>query len=50
MPIQDFQAKMRAENVAVARPFPPLLDWARISVGTPPEMAMCHAALRKVLG
>jgi histidinol-phosphate aminotransferase len=50
MPIQAFQEKMRARNVAVARPFPPLLDWARISVGTPEEMAMCHAALRKVLG
>lgn len=49
MPIQDFQAKMKAENVAVARSFPPLLDWARISVGTPEEMAVCHAALRKVL-
>lgn len=50
MPIQDFQAKMRALNVNVARPFPPLLDWARISIGKPEEMAMCHAALRKVLG
>ena len=50
MPIQDFQARMKAENVAVARPFPPLLDWARVSVGTPDEMALCHSALRKVLG
>ena len=50
MPIQTFQARMRAENVAVARPFPPLLDWARISIATPEEMTMCHAALRKVLG
>jgi histidinol-phosphate aminotransferase len=50
MPIETFQAKMREEHVVVARPFPPLRDWARISVGKPREMEMCHAALRKVLG
>ena len=50
MPIQAFQEKMLAENILVARPFPPLLDWARISIGTPAEMTLCHAALRKVLG
>jgi histidinol-phosphate aminotransferase len=50
MPVRTFADKMRAEGVAVARPFPPLLDWARISIGTPAEMARCHAALRKVLG
>ena len=50
MPIATFQAKMRAENVAIARPFPPLLDWARISIGKPEEMTMCHAALRKIFG
>lgn len=50
MPVRTFADKMRAEGVAVARPFPPLLDWARISIGTPAEMARCHVALRKVLG
>ncbi len=50
MLIKDFQEKMKAENVLVARPFPPLLEWARISIGTPEEMAACHAALKKVLG
>jgi len=49
MLIKDFQDKMKAENVLVARPFPPLLEWARISIGTPEEMAVCHAALKKVL-
>lgn len=38
-PIAEFQAKMRAAGVIVARPFPPLFDWCRISVGTPAEMA-----------
>ena len=49
MPIKDFQDKMKAEMVLVGRPFPPLTEWARISIGTPEEMAVCHAALKKVL-
>ena len=49
MLIKDFHEKMKMENVLVARPFPPLLDWARISIGTPEEMAVCHAAMRKVI-
>lgn len=49
MPIQMFSEKMKAENVLVARPFEPMLDWARISIGLPEEMAVCHAALKKVL-
>jgi histidinol-phosphate aminotransferase len=49
IPIAEFQRKMRAENVIVARPFAPLLEWCRISIGTPEEMAVAHAALRKVL-
>ena len=48
-PIAEFQAKMRAAGVIVARPFPPLFDWCRISVGTPAEMAVAHAALRQAL-
>jgi histidinol-phosphate aminotransferase len=50
MPAQDFIARMRAEGVLVGRPFPPLLDWARITVGLPDEMEVCHRALRQVLG
>jgi histidinol-phosphate aminotransferase len=48
-PITEFQQQMRSENVLVARPFAPLLEWCRISIGSPEEMAVCHAALRKVL-
>ena len=50
MPAKEFIARMRAEGVLVGRPFPPLLDWARITVGLPHEMEICHRALRKVLG
>lgn len=48
MPIKMFQDRMREENVLVGRPFPPLLDWCRVSIGSPDEMAMVHAALRTV--
>jgi histidinol-phosphate aminotransferase len=50
LPATEFIARMRAEGIEVGRPFPPLLDWARISIGLPEEMAACHRALRKVLG
>jgi len=43
-----FRDKMAAENVLVARDFPPTLDWSRISIGLPEEMALCHAALKKI--
>lgn len=49
MPIETFQQRMRRENLIVARAFPPLVEWCRISVGTPDEMAVAHAALQKVL-
>jgi histidinol-phosphate aminotransferase len=48
MPIKTFQEKMAAENVMVARAFPPALDWCRMSIGSPEEMALAHAALRKI--
>ena len=48
-PIAEFSKRMLAENVIVARGFSPLNDWCRISIGSPEEMAVCHAALRKVL-
>lgn len=50
LPVNMFIERMKAENVLVGRPFPPLLDWARISIGLPEEMAVCHAALTKILG
>lgn len=49
MPIAEFQEKMRAEGVIVARPFPPLLDWCRLTIGLPEEMDRAHQALRKIL-
>ena len=41
---------MRAEGILVARPFAPLLDWCRITIGAEDEMELAHAAIRRVLG
>jgi len=49
-PHKEVYAGMLAESVVIARPFPPMLDWARISIGLPEENALARAALRKVLG
>ncbi|HKB91908.1 MAG TPA: aminotransferase class I/II-fold pyridoxal phosphate-dependent enzyme [Opitutaceae bacterium] len=49
MDVKEFGEKMKAENILVGRPFPPLTTWARISIGLPEQMAVCHQAMRKVL-
>ena len=49
-PHKEVAAAMLAESVSIARAFPPMLDWARISIGLPEENALARAALRKVLG
>ena len=38
-PVADFQAAMETQGVLVGRPFPPYLDWCRLSIGTADEMA-----------
>ena len=49
-PHKEVYAGMLAESVVIARAFPPMLDWARISIGLPEENELARAALRKVLG
>lgn len=49
-PIAEVQAAMLAQGVAVGRPFPPFLDWCRISTGTLEEVARFNQALEKVMG
>jgi histidinol-phosphate aminotransferase len=39
---------MLAESVSIARAFPPMTDWARISIGLPEENTLARAALRKI--
>jgi histidinol-phosphate aminotransferase len=47
-PYPEVAAKFRAAEVAIARPFPPLTDWVRISIGLPEENALARATLRTV--
>jgi len=37
-PVQEVIAHFRKNNVLIGRPFPPYLDYARISLGTPSDM------------
>jgi len=46
VPIQQFQKTMSDLGVLVARPFPPLLDWCRVSIGTTEELQVFATALR----
>lgn len=49
-PHVEVAAAMMKESVSIARAFPPMTDWARISIGLPEENALARAALRKVFG
>ncbi len=49
-PHAEVAAAMMKESVSIARAFPPMTDWARLSIGLPEENALARAALRKVLG
>jgi histidinol-phosphate aminotransferase len=49
IPIDRFQELMKKEQIHVARPFPPMLDWCRITIGLPDEMKLINQALRKIL-
>ncbi len=37
-PVNDVIAGFKSENVLIGRPFPPMLDWIRVSLGLPDEM------------
>jgi histidinol-phosphate aminotransferase len=47
--IRVFQHACRARGVDIARPFPPLLTWARITIGTIAEMEHAVEALKGAL-
>ena len=46
---RGFQEACRAEGVNVGRSFPPMLNWARISIGTRAEMEVSLPVFMKVL-
>jgi histidinol-phosphate aminotransferase len=47
--IRVFQQACRNRGVEIARPFPPLLTWARVSIGTMDEMRHACEAFRGAL-
>ena len=48
-PVQEIITAMQKENVLIGRPFPPLLEWARISTGTLEQVQTFGRALTKVM-
>jgi histidinol-phosphate aminotransferase len=46
MSATDFRDRMRELGIEVGRPFPPLTDWSRISLGRPEDNLALIAALR----
>lgn len=45
-PIDQFNASMSAQGIRNGRPFPPMLDWSRTSIGLPQEMELFCDVLR----
>ena len=48
-PVTEVIAGFAARGIDVGRPFPPMLDWCRVSTGTPQDTERFVAALRGVL-
>lgn len=48
--IEQVDAFMRREGLWIGRPFPPLRDWCRVSLGTLEQMERFGTALRKMYG
>ncbi|MGD2295408.1 MAG: histidinol-phosphate transaminase [Candidatus Aminicenantes bacterium] len=49
-PIEEFQKTMLEQGIIVGRPFPPFLDWCRLSMAKPEEMEIFVEAFHKVMG
>lgn len=49
IPIQALAPMMEARNIRIGRAFPPLLDWARVSIGTEQEMRTFLAVFEEIL-
>lgn len=49
IPIDEFQKLMESRQVLVGRPFPPMLEWCRVSIGTAEEMATFLSVFEEVM-
>ena len=50
MPIKEFQDAMKEQGIIVGRPFPPYLDWCRLSMTKPEGMERFAVGFQKVMG
>lgn len=50
LPIKEFQDAMKKHAILVGRPFPPYLDWCRLSMAKMEEMPRFAAAFEEVIG
>jgi histidinol-phosphate aminotransferase len=50
VPVTEFRARMRSLGIEVGRPFEPLVDWCRISLGRTADNTALIAALRQFKG
>lgn len=48
MPVERFQEKMAEQGILVGRPFPPFLDWCRVSLARPEEMQLFARACERI--
>jgi histidinol-phosphate aminotransferase len=48
--VNEVREALRAENIAVGRPFPPMTDWLRVSMAKPQEMEYFVQVYRKLYG
>ncbi|HUF51900.1 MAG TPA: histidinol-phosphate transaminase [Longimicrobiales bacterium] len=48
-PVQPVITEFRSRGVAVGRPFPPMTEHLRVSIGTPAEMDRFMAAFREIM-
>jgi len=46
--INDMIREMKKRNILIGRPFPPLLDWCRVSTGTIDEVEKFNRALKAI--
>ena len=47
-PVQEVREAFRRRGVAVGRPFPPMLDYLRVSIGTEEEMGRFASAFQEI--
>jgi len=49
VPIEELQPRMAEEQILIGRPFPPMMDWARISISTEEDMEVFFEVFERVM-